>query len=76
MKFNRNESIIPMKIDDGSVIYCDSISGGNDSTLGMPNQLGLVFRNSNGSEKRARYILCKSSIFEIEDQKKQLPIIV
>lgn len=47
--------ILPMFIDDGSSIVCDSISGGADSTGGEPNGLVLCLTNAGGGAKRVSY---------------------
>ncbi len=62
MSFDRNESLLPMEIDDGRVIFCNSISGGAQYRCGMPKEVGIVLRFPNGTEKRARYHLSVTSI--------------
>ena len=47
--------VLPMFIDDGETIECDSISGGVDYVDDMPRRLSLVRTLAVGQEIRAEY---------------------
>lgn len=48
--------VLPLYIDDGTLIDCVSISGGADSTNGVPNQLTIAIKRPDGSEQQVRYV--------------------
>lgn len=52
--------VLPLRIDDGTVINCASISGGADSTNGEPNRLTIAIRQPDGSEQHVQYIRNKA----------------
>lgn len=53
---DKNQSLIPMFVDDGEVTVCDSISGGANEVGGMPRELSLLRTKPNGTEVRQQYI--------------------
>ncbi len=60
-----------MFIDDGSCIICDSISGGANSTFGMPNELTLQYERPGKKTLRGRFTLIQSSLYEHEPDKPE-----
>ena len=56
---NDRFSVLPMELDDGTRILCDSVSGGQDYTHGMPRKLTLLIVDPNGFTRRAEYVHCK-----------------
>ncbi len=55
-----HESILPMFIDDGSVLFCDSIGGTTVNDL--PEYLSLIHRDKDGAENRVKYYIEKRTM--------------
>lgn len=61
---NGKQSLIPMFFDDESCILCDSMAGGANSTLDMPNELTLQYERPGKKTLRGRFKLIQSSLYE------------
>jgi len=69
--FEGKQSLLPMFIDDGSCIVCDSMAGGANSTRGMPNELTLQYERPGKKTLRGRFTLIQSSLYEHRPESPQ-----
>ncbi len=71
--FNGKQSLLPMFLDDDSCILCDSMAGGANSTLGMPNELTLQYERPGQKTLRGRFTLIQSSLYEPQPEPNEKP---
>lgn len=62
-------SVLPMFLDDGSALYCDTIAGGSESANGFPSWLSMTYEDSDGKVRQGRYGLAYTC--ELQDKKER-----